>query len=698
MKGKVRSYLIKIVVACVCLLGLTAAASAHPLPVHHDLSITLYPQNQGLTGTDTLKLTGHKGTEVSLTLADDAHITGVSIEGTAAAYRFRDGRLRIPVSGDVRKGDIKLVVSYEAFFRDAVPDDPVYTEDPSYGVTGVISPEGTFLLAGAGWYPDLPGSRPTFGLRVQAPDGYEAVTQGKRVDRRTDGGVTTSVWEIAQQSRGLALSAGSYVVRETKHRGVPVYTYFFPEDDHLSEQYRESAAAYLSLYTELLGPYPFQKYAVVENFFPTGYGFPSYTLLGRTVLRLPFILETSLAHEVAHAWWGNGVLVDYDQGNWSEGLVTYIADHLLKERLSAAQARAYRLQALRSYATLVSPETDFPLQAFTSRVSPATHAVGYGKGAMVFHMVRQLVGDTAFWTGLRNVFREKLFQRASWDDFALALEGASGRNLRPFFQQWVARSGGPTLALQDVEAREDKQGWTIRARLVQQTPHYDLGVPLRLEADGLRIDAKISLTGQAADFMLRSKTAPSRLLVDPDVDLFRRLDPDEIPPDINAIKGSMSLVAVVARGLSKKSVEASKILLEALGQKDVPVLHEAETAPEQLEGHDVLYLGVPEGHMHLSSLARTLSVSPTRFTVEGMTYHDPDDVLFVVFPHPQDGQRVAGLFQPLSAKAIARVARKIPHYGKYSYLVFRGGVNQAKGTWPVSASPLIHVFKFKETH
>ena len=100
---------------------------------------------------------------------------------------------------------------------------------------------------------------------------------------------------------------------------------------------------YIALYEELIGPYPFQQFSIVENFFPTGYGFPSYTLLGSTVIRLPFIIETSLGHEIAHCWWGNGVLVDDRQGNWCEGLTTYLADYLYKERTSEEEGR--QLQA-----------------------------------------------------------------------------------------------------------------------------------------------------------------------------------------------------------------------------------------------------------------------------------------------------------------------------------------------------------------
>ena len=681
-----------VAVACVCFLGLAGPVLAHSIPVHHDLEVTLYPQDQRLTGVDTLKLEAPAGEEVLLMLADDARITGVSIGEKAVGYTFKDGSLRIPVPDNLREAEIKVAVSYEASFRDSVPENPAYTEDPSYGVTGVISPEGTFLLAGADWYPNLPGSRPTFRLRVKAPAGYEAVTAGKRLSRITRGDVTTSIWEITKPLRGLTLSAGPYVVRRTEIQGIPIYTYFFPEDDHLSKEYLEATAKYLGLYIDLLGPYPFEKFAVVENFFPTGYGFPSYTLLGRTVIRLPFILETSLGHEVSHAWWGNGVLVEHGQGNWSEGLSTYVADHLYKERSSAEKGRAYRLKILRDYATLVSPENDFPLKDFTSRTSPWTHAVGYGKSLMVFHMARRIVGDEAFWAGLREVFREKLFKAASWDDFAIAFERAGSRNLKPFFSQWVTRPGAPKLALQHVEAKKEKNGWTITGRLTQEAPFYDIEVPFKVETEGQDIDSEIFLAGPEARFGLCLKTAPHRLVVDPDVDLFRLLDPGEIPPIINGIKGSGSLLAVVARSVSTEILEASRILLEGFGQKDAPILPEAETSPEQLKGHDILYIGLPKGKDYLSSLPGALSVSQNSFTLDGKTYDAAGDALFVVLPHPKDAERVVGLFLPLSAKGAASTARKIPHYGKYSFLVFQDGVNQAKGTWPVSASPLIHVF------
>ena len=112
-------------------------------------------------------------------------------------------------------------------------------------------------------------------------------------------------------------------MRERREGPLVAQTYFTSANQDLAPAYLDAVIRYLKLYSELFGPYPFPKFAVVENFFPTGYGFPSYTLLGSTILRLPFILSTSLGHEIAHCWWGNGVQVDYESGQLERS-----ADHL----------------------------------------------------------------------------------------------------------------------------------------------------------------------------------------------------------------------------------------------------------------------------------------------------------------------------------------------------------------------------------
>ncbi len=435
-----------LVLGLVLMAAAPDGAPAAALDVAHRLEIELMPSAHLLTGRDVLQIRVDDRRKLVFALSERADQLRVEVDGKPRTFEFADSQLAIPLEPDEGRRAIEVVITYAASFNDPVPTASLNTDNPGFGVTGSITPTGTFLLAGAGWYPDLVDGRNTFPLlRVKAPEGVLAVTSGLSLGHATRDGFTFSEWRIDNPLRGLALSAAAYVVQEKKVGDVVAATYFLPDHQDLSAAYLDAIAAYLELYAGLFGPYPFPKFAVVENFFPTGYGFSSYTLLGGSLLRLPFILKTSLGHEIAHCWWGNGVFVDYEHGNWSEGLTTYVSDYLYEERESAVAARDYRLQALRNFTTLVPPAKDFPLARFTGRVDTATKAVGYDKGMMVFHMLRKAIGDEAFWGALRDVYRERLFQPTAWDDLRRAFEKRSRRSLAAFFDQWVNRKGAPRI-------------------------------------------------------------------------------------------------------------------------------------------------------------------------------------------------------------------------------------------------------------
>ena len=84
-------------------------------------------------------------------------------------------------------------------------------------------------------------------------------------------------------------------IRSSDYRGITINAYFFNEDRELAENYLAHTRRYLELYESLIGPFPYKTFSIVENNYQTGYSFPTYTLLGSQVIRLPFIVETSLA-------------------------------------------------------------------------------------------------------------------------------------------------------------------------------------------------------------------------------------------------------------------------------------------------------------------------------------------------------------------------------------------------------------------
>jgi len=660
--------------------------------VHHELDLELFPAENRLSATDSITLKIQDDSLLSFTLAENATIHSVSIDDREAPFDFVRGLITLPLGEHAKQSSISVAITYEAIFDDPTPHRPAGTEDPSYGVAGTISEEGVFLLPAAGWYPRLVGNRATFNVRVEAPLGMIAVTAGQSLGHRTLDRKTISRWEIRQPLENIALSADRYIVAERWSGRIRTATYFLAPNAHLSGTYLEAVADYLGLYENLFGPYPFAKFAVVENFFPTGYGFPSYTLLGSSVLRLPFIVRTSLGHEVAHCWWGNGVHVDASQGNWSEALTTYVADYLYKERASTDDALLYRQQALRDYATLVPPAEDFPLKAFSRRHSPASRAIGYAKGAMVFHMLRGLIGDEAFWKGLRKVYREKLFQTATWSDLQAAFEQTGNRILQGFFDQWLIRAGAPMISMDNVTVEQCADSWKISGLLRQERPFYLLRLGMFLETQAGTIQRNFDLSGKERRFEISSDSPPKRLSVDPEFNVFRRLYPVEIPPTINSVKGSDALTVLMADGSSPGMLAVTKTLLHSLGLKDYRLLAKEKVSDGELAANDVLIVGYPERQDLLSTLPTTLTLEENRFRIDSETYDRPEDTFFGVFAHPLNGDRVLAILLPTSPENAQTVARKITHYGKYSYLAFRQGRNLQKGIWPVTESPLIQTW------
>ncbi len=673
----------------ISIIALSATPAAAVI-VHHELKVILDPGSSRLTGEDVVEIQPEGVKELNFSLADAATDVQMSVNGKPVSFRRRPQGISLTVADAQAGGRILVAISYAAVFDDPVPLRPVNTDNPGFGVTGSIQKEGAFLLPGAGWYPHVDARKATYALRVEAPEGIVAVSAGRSLGRNTGNGKTVSAWRVDRPVRGLSLSAGRYIVTEKTIGSVTAATYFFEESRDLSGQYLDAVGGYIRLYEDLFGPYPFAKFAIVENYFPTGYGFPSYTLLGSQVLRLPFIVRTSLGHEIAHCWWGNGVYVDYAKGNWSEGLTTYVADYLYQETDSPDKAREYRRQLLRNYAALVDPHADFALGDFTSRTNPATKAIGYDKSAMVFHMLRRRIGDGAFWAALKDVFRDHLFDAISWDEFRKAFERRGKVDLKRFFTQWIDRSGAPELAFERVGLKSQSDRYLVSGRIVQTPPFYDLIAELRLIAEDGVVTESVRINGSETDFEVITSHPPQVVTLDPDTDIFRRLAPSEIPPSVNSVKGAGTVLAVLTDGSEKDLGPAAETLVRALGLKHVKTVPENRLNHRLMADSDLIFIGLPRNDKYMAGFGSDIRLSRNFFELQGRRFASPEHTFFGVFNHPINGHRSAALFLPLSSRHAETVARKITHYGKYSYLVFQGAQNHLKGTWPVTDSPLIY--------
>jgi len=640
--------------------------------IDYDLEISLQPAEQQLIATARIDFNTAAQDQLKLQLAPQAEIIEIRQGKNLILHSFVAGVLQFEPNGLE-----PVSISYRITFKDLAESRPPHNEDPSYGISASISTEGSYLSSAAGWYPRLTMQDIQYRIHISAPTGTEAITSGRRISRQTNGGLSSSVWLVDYPLSGLTLSAGPYQVFEDLSGPVPIYAYFYALSAPLADSYLKEARNNMQLYTELFGPYPFHKFAIVENFFPTGYGLPSWTLLGSSVIKLPFIVKTSLGHEIAHSWWGIGVQVDYTQGNWSEGLTTYVADYLYKERSSAAEAQEYRQNILRDYANLVSTQNTFAIKDFSARFDKTSQVIGYGKTAFLFHMLRKRIGDDLFWRGLRQLALTGMHSRIGWEDFSKMFSGLSGQNLQPFFAQWLRRKDGPQLELHDVNRVEIGPGenggprWRVSGRLTQQ-PGYQLAVELQLNCANETLRERLELDTISKAFSFETASLPLLLEADPTADLFRILAAEELPATVNSIRGSNQLLILKADE-SAPDTEAIKTLIGALRKSELPVRNLSEVSQAELASHDLLIFGQP----HQLRPIILQSAVKGQFTLQNQSIDLNKQSAFIVEPNPLNRDKKAAWFVSQNNQA-AVVARKIPHYGKYSILMFDGSENRLK--------------------
>jgi len=681
--------------------------------VNHAITARVDPATSQISLTDTLTFSDFVPGTFMLNAAftPQSLTKGVKIKKVAENTNPGDiGMDHDDAGGDqglsVNKWQIKgeanpIVISYSGSIESAIAQSEENYQRGFAESPGIISELGVYLAGSTWWIPIFDESPTmTFSLTTELPEGWKTVSQGKRTIENKSDGKHFDTWLCPHPQEEIFLIAAPFnEYSHTMNSGIEAMAFLRTPDEGLANQYLGVTEQYMEMYIGLLGEYPYAKFALVENFWETGYGMPSFTLLGEKIIRFPFILHSSYPHELLHNWWGNSVYVDFESGNWCEGITAYLADHLIKEGRGAGEE--YRRETLQKFSNFVNEQNDFPLREFRSRHDGASESIGYGKSLMMWHTLRQKIGDESFIDGLRRFYTDNKYKTASFDDMRIAMEASTGIDLQGFFEQWVNRTGAPNLAIKNTST--DMSGGMYRLNLTleqrQAGEAFDIDVPVYVATKNGIATFVFNMSRKEQGYQIMVDGKPLQIAIDPQYDVFRILDPAEVPPTLSKIWASQQNIFIIPSKANKTQQAIYQKFAEqwqAADNDDFKIVLDSDldALPVDITAWILGYENkfADEVQTQLKAYNSSILGDSIHLMKNGITKKGKSLVLTLARANDLNKQDI---FIALDNElAIGGLTRKLPHYGKYSFLAFDGDepTNISKGQWPVTGSPLVKTF------
>jgi aminopeptidase N len=375
-----------------------------------------------------------------------------------------------------------------------------------------------------GWLPvqDQPSDKATVDFHVQAPAAYQVIANGilEHVDTLPYGHL---VWHYRMDRPipvyTMVFGVGRFAVTRLPDAACDVRC--VPQSLWTTAADSAFAAAgpfrrvgdILGFYSRLIGPFPYPDLAHVEALTPFG-GMENSTAIfyNDSLYRARALPERTVAHEIAHQWFGDAVTEDDWHHLWlSEGFADYLAAMWAEHAGGSAALEAEMRREAEAY--FASRVVDRPvLDPMVRGLDSLLNENNYQKGAWVLHQLRGLIGDSAFVAGLRSYYRTFQDSTAVSADFARVMSAAAGQDLDWYFLQALTQPGYPVL---DVRWRGAGSRLTLEVRQTQRHEWGTYRLPgLELAVDGriVRVDIDSPETRVVLDGFPR---APRTVIVDP---------------------------------------------------------------------------------------------------------------------------------------------------------------------------------------
>ncbi|MBW4538791.1 MAG: M1 family metallopeptidase [Myxacorys chilensis ATA2-1-KO14] len=458
---------------------------------HIFLDLRLDIPNQSFAGTCTTRLKPIRDRIDRLTLdAVNLNIESVKIGNTDQPFDYDGEQVQVCLQQPTQAGvSFELAIAYRADHPQRgmyfIAPEEHYPNKPVQVWTQGEDEDSRF------WFPcfDYPGQLATSEIRVRVPKQYLAISNGELIETQADGDFKLYHWRQNEvhPSYLITLAVGDFAALQDEWNGKPVTYYVERGREQQARLSMSKTPQMIQFFSQKYGyPYPFPKYAqvCVDDFIFGGMENTSTTLLtDRCLLDERAAIdnlntEMLVAHELAHQWFGDLVVIKHWSHAWvKEGMASYAEVMWVEKEYGANDAAYYLLGQAQEYLDEDSSRYRRSLVTHVYREAIELYDRHiYEKGSCVYHMIRRQLGDELFYKAIATFLNDNAHRTVETVDLLRAIEKTTGRNLMFLFDQYVYRGGHPDYK---IAYAWDAESSLAKITVTQtQAELFDLKIPI----------------------------------------------------------------------------------------------------------------------------------------------------------------------------------------------------------------------------
>lgn len=499
-------------------------------PVHFDIKLVFNYSLSEITNAKTDVTVLVRKNDVAMIDFDFGAmpVNAVKVNGEAARFAQHDEKLDVWLTQPAKENQ-RLTIS---ILYSGTPQDGLILTKDKDGFPSAVGDNWADRVHY--WIPcfDHPSAKATVRFTVTASSNNVVVANGKH-ESTTSNPDTTKTWVWYERNNvspyNMVVAVGQFANALLKAKSPVPISYYVPQSDRkFAEQGFSPAAPSLITFNNLVAPYPYDKLALIVGATRFGGMENANTIVFTPNLfsnfleakprslryRIPSGVEEVVVHEIAHQWFGDSVTESTWADLWlSEGFATYFAGLFLERNESKAVFRSYMKRKAQEYFNFEKSRRIPIHDTETEKLFDLLNANSYQKGAWVLHILRGMLGDKAFFEGIKIYYNKHIHSTATTEDLREAFEKTSGKDLKDFFARWIYKAGHPIYQL---SWRESKKG-TIELTLKQNQEDEFFPNPVTLEIITNKAVRRVTITPTGKETTIKIKSLkPKKIVIDPD--------------------------------------------------------------------------------------------------------------------------------------------------------------------------------------